>query len=188
MSGNEENRIFGHELSVEELCKKLETNVETGLTDDQVKERQKKVEKIEGDEEVIMALARRNGCLVEIPATDLVVGDIVEVKLKGPLKGSLADIHLRGMKWEDCYFGEKIPADIRIIEADGFEVDEDILQPSNPMRTKGTEFTHENPLETENLAFYKTTAKAGSCVGIVCSVGSSTVWGRIAPLCTPIDF
>ena len=90
MSGDEDDYITGHELSVEELCKKLETNVETGLTDDQVKERQKKVEKIEGDEEVIMALARRNGCLVEIPATDLVVGDIVEVKLKGPLKGNIS--------------------------------------------------------------------------------------------------
>ena len=90
MSDDEDDYITGHELSVEELCKKLETNVETGLTDDQVKERQKKVEKIEGDEEVIMALARRNGCLVEIPATDLVVGDIVEVKLKGPLKGNIS--------------------------------------------------------------------------------------------------
>ena len=34
----------------------------------------------------------------------------------------MADIHLRGMKWKDCYLGEKITADIRIIEADGFKV------------------------------------------------------------------
>ena len=100
---------------LEELCKMLNTNVETGLTDGQVKDRQKKKEIEPAREEVMMVQVRRNGSLMEIPAQDLVVGDIVEVKLKGPLV-TFAE------KYEDYYLGEKIPADIRIIEADGFKV------------------------------------------------------------------
>ena len=81
--------INAHEQSVEELGKTLKTDVETGLTAGQVKECQEKKEKeeIDPEEDVIMAQVRRNGCLEEIPAPDLLVGDIVEVKLKGPLKG-----------------------------------------------------------------------------------------------------
>ena len=48
----------------------------------------------------------RHVCRVEIPTPDLIVGDSnVEVKVK-----------------TENYFGEKIPADIRIIGAAGFKV------------------------------------------------------------------
>ena len=47
----------------------------------------------------------RHVCWVEIPTPDLIVGDNVEVKVK-----------------TENYFGEKIPADIRIIGAAGFKV------------------------------------------------------------------
>ena len=53
-------------------------DVETSLTDDQVEERQEKKETELAKEEVMMAQVRRNGSLVEIPASHLVVGDIVE--------------------------------------------------------------------------------------------------------------
>merc|ERR1711963_1275999 len=44
------------------------------------------------------------------------------------------------------------------------------------------EFTHENPLETKNLAFFSTNAVEGTCVGMVVNIGDNTVMGRIAGL------
>ena len=118
MSDEGEIEISAHQISVEELCKMLNTNVETGLTDAQVKERQKEEKQgIDPEEDVPMAQVRRNGSLVEIPAADLVVGDIVEVKLKGPLV-----LYSPTDTYSDYYFGEDIPADIRIVKADGFKV------------------------------------------------------------------
>lgn len=102
---------------------------------------------------------------MKIPAQDLIVGDIVEVKVKGPLV-------MFAEKSEDYYLGEKIPADIRITEADGFKVINhynfpDQFSPSTLLKVhqlnltgedepkvKGSESTSENPLETENVAFY----------------------------------
>merc|ERR1712110_587475 len=42
--------------------------------------------------------------------------------------------------------------------------------------------THDNPLETKNLAFFSTNAVEGTCVGIVVNIGDNTVMGRIAGL------
>merc|ERR1711881_385540 len=42
--------------------------------------------------------------------------------------------------------------------------------------------THENPLETKNLAFFSTNAVEGTAVGIVVNIGDNTVMGRIAGL------
>lgn len=38
----------------------------------------------------------------------------------------------------------------------------------------------ENPLETENLAFFGTMCKEGGCKGVVINVGDNTVIGQIA--------
>ena len=108
----------------------LNTNVVTGLTDGQVKYRQKKKEIKPAREEVMMAQVRRNGSLMEIPAQDLVVGDIVEVKLKGPLVTFAENS-------EDYYLGKKIPAELRIIEADGFKVINDKCKAYWRGRAKG---------------------------------------------------
>jgi len=48
------------------------------------------------------------------------------------------------------------------------------------MRTP--EFSHENPLETKNLAFFSTNAVEGTCTGVVVQIGDNTVMGRIANL------
>ena len=44
------------------------------------------------------------------------------------------------------------------------------------------EFSHENPLETRNLAFFSTSAVEGTCTGLVVNTGDDTVMGRIASL------
>merc|ERR1740136_157053 len=105
------------------------------------------------------ALARRNGEKVTITASELTLGDIVEVK-----------------------FGDRVPADLRVLEASMFKVDNSSLTGESEPQARTPEFTHENPLETKNLAFFSTNAVEGTCVGMVVNIGDNTVMGRIAGL------
>ena len=110
------------------------------------------------------ALCLREGDKINIKAEDLTVGDVVEVK-----------------------FGDRIPADIRVVEARGFKVDNSSLTGESEPQTRSPDFTHENPLETRNLAFFSTNAVEGTARGIVVNVGDNTVMGRIAGLASGLD-
>jgi len=110
------------------------------------------------------ALVRRNGEKISIEAKDLTLGDIVDVK-----------------------FGDRIPADLRIIEARGFKVDNSSLTGESEPQARSPEFTHENPLETKNIAFFSTNAVEGTAVGMVVNIGDNTVMGRIAGLASGLD-
>merc|ERR1711970_1175256 len=105
------------------------------------------------------ALARRDGEKVTITAAELTLGDIVEIK-----------------------FGDRVPADIRILEARQFKVDNSSLTGESEPQQRTPEFTHENPLETKNLAFFSTNAVEGTCVGMDVNIGDNTVMSRIAGL------
>merc|ERR1712117_528019 len=105
------------------------------------------------------ALVRRDGEKVTITAAELTLGDIVEIK-----------------------FGDRVPADIRVLEARQFKVDNSSLTGESEPQVRSPEFTHENPLETRNLAFFSTNAVEGTCVGMVVNIGDNTVMGRIAGL------
>merc|ERR1712110_13863 len=106
------------------------------------------------------ALVRRNGGeKITVKAEDLTLGDIVEIK-----------------------FGDRCPADLRILEARGLKVDNSSLTGESEPQARSPEFTHDNPLETKNLAFFSTNAVEGTCVGIVVNIGDNTVMGRIAGL------
>merc|ERR1740136_560805 len=110
------------------------------------------------------ALCRRDGEKITLPAVELTLGDIVEVK-----------------------FGDRVPADLRVLEASMFKVDNSSLtgEPEPVLRTP--EYTHENPLETKNLAFFSTNAVEGTARGIVVNIGDNTVMGRIAGLASGLD-
>jgi len=105
------------------------------------------------------ALVRRAGEKCTIQASELTLGDIVEVK-----------------------FGDRIPADLRVLEARSLKVDNSSLTGESEPQARTPEFTHENPLETKNLAFFSTNAVEGTAVGIVVNIGDNTVMGRIAGL------
>ena len=96
----------------------------------------------------------REGEKLTLRAEDLVLGDVVEVK-----------------------FGDRIPADIRIIESRGFKVDNSSLTGESEPQSRGPEFTHENPLETKNLAFFSTNAVEGLCI-VVCGVIGTHFLGK----------
>jgi sodium/potassium-transporting ATPase subunit alpha len=99
-----------------------------------------------------------------IKAEDLVVGDVIEVK-----------------------FGDRVPADIRVIKASGFKVDNSSLTGESEPQARTPEFTNENPLETRNIAFFSTNAVEGTCTGLVIRTGDRTVMGRIANLASGLD-
>ncbi|KAJ8951229.1 hypothetical protein NQ318_010257, partial [Aromia moschata] len=106
----------------------------------------------------------REGEKLTLRAEELVLGDVVEVK-----------------------FGDRIPADIRIVESRGFKVDNSSLTGESEPQSRSPEFTHENPLETKNLAFFSTNAVEGTAKGVVISCGDNTVMGRIAGLASGLD-
>jgi len=106
----------------------------------------------------------REGEKLTLRAEDLVLGDVVDVK-----------------------FGDRIPADIRIIEARGFKVDNSSLTGESEPQSRSPEFTNENPLETKNLAFFSTNAVEGTAKGVVICCGDQTVMGRIAGLASGLD-
>ena len=80
-----------------------------------------------------------------------------------------------------------MPADIRIIECMGFKVDNSSLTGESEPQSRSPEYTHENPLETKNLAFFSTNALEGTATGIVVNVGDNTVMGRIAGLASGLE-
>merc|ERR1712209_115164 len=110
------------------------------------------------------AVVRRNGEKITVKAAELTLGDIVEIK-----------------------FGDRVPADLRVIEARGFKVDNSSLTGESVPQTRSPEFTNENPLETRNLAFFSTNAVEGTCVGMVVNIGDNTVIGRIAGLASGLE-
>uniref|UniRef100_K3WIH2 Cation-transporting P-type ATPase N-terminal domain-containing protein n=1 Tax=Globisporangium ultimum (strain ATCC 200006 / CBS 805.95 / DAOM BR144) TaxID=431595 RepID=K3WIH2_GLOUD len=81
--------------------------------------------------------------------------------------------------------GDKVPADIRIIEcSDDLTVDNSSLTGEPEPLKRIPECTDENPLETKNLCFFGTFVPQGSGKGIVVNIGDKTVMGRIARLAT----
>ena len=66
-------------------------------------------------------------------------------------------------------------------------MDNSSLTGESEPQTRSPDFTHENPLETRNLAFFSTNAVEGTARGIVVNVGDNTVMGRIAGLASGLD-
>lgn len=102
----------------------------------------------------------RDGRVIDIPAKNLAVGDIVLVKA-----------------------GDRIPADLRIIESKDMKVDNSSLTgESEPLLRTNECNEPQKILETKNVAFFGTMCPAGYGKGIVFNVGDSTVIGQIANL------
>ena len=103
----------------------------------------------------------RDGREMTLESALLVPGDLVKIKA-----------------------GARIPADIRIIEANnGLKVDNSSLTGESEPLARTIECTNEKePLETKNMAFFGTTCADGTGVGIVINTGDRTVIGAIAKL------
>ena len=104
---------------------------------------------------------RRNGQIIKIPSPDLVPGDIVIVAE-----------------------GEKIPADIRLIEETNLRIDESVLTGESLPMDKNTA-TLDGELqvyEQSNMLFSGSFVVGGTGVGVVTATGNNTEFGTIATL------
>ncbi|XP_048881783.1 sodium/potassium-transporting ATPase subunit alpha-3b isoform X2 [Brienomyrus brachyistius] len=110
------------------------------------------------------ALVIREGEKMQINAEEVVAGDLVEVK-----------------------GGDRIPADLRIISSHGCKVDNSSLTGESEPQTRSPDCTHDNPLETRNIAFFSTNCVEGTARGIVVCTGDRTVMGRIATLTSGLE-
>uniref|UniRef100_A0A8C7XY71 Sodium/potassium-transporting ATPase subunit alpha n=1 Tax=Oryzias sinensis TaxID=183150 RepID=A0A8C7XY71_9TELE len=110
------------------------------------------------------ALVIREGEKMQINAEQVVAGDLVEVK-----------------------GGDRIPADLRVISSHGCKVDNSSLTGESEPQTRSPDCTHDNPLETRNIAFFSTNCVEGTARGIVVCTGDRTVMGRIATLTSGLE-
>jgi P-type Ca2+ transporter type 2C len=106
------------------------------------------------------ARVRRDGTEAEIPADEVVVGDVVLLAA-----------------------GDDVPADGRIVQASSLEIDEAALTGESVPASKGVEMpagTDLAPGEQTDMAFMHTPVTHGSGVMIVTATGSETEVGKIA--------
>jgi len=101
----------------------------------------------------------RDGQKMDLAANQLVPGDVVEV-----------------------IAGNRIPADMRVLECSSMTVDNSSLTGESEAQSRSPECTHDNPLETKNLAFCGTTCANGQGKGVIILTGDATLIGRIAGL------
>ncbi|CAG8503184.1 9336_t:CDS:1 [Paraglomus brasilianum] len=105
------------------------------------------------------AIVTRDGKEQTVPLSNLVVGDLVHLKL-----------------------GNKVPADIRITEQIDLKFDKSILSGESKPVSASTEQTNEIYLESRNIALMGTLVTMGGGSGIVVAVGDGTVMGKLAKL------
>ncbi|KAG0292491.1 hypothetical protein BGZ96_004077 [Linnemannia gamsii] len=104
----------------------------------------------------------RDGQLIKVPASTLVVGDRVSLSL-----------------------GNKVPADLRLVQSSNdTRFDRAVLTGESEAIEGATHYTDENFLESKNIAFMGTHVVQGSCVGVVVLKGNDTLMGRINMLTT----
>ena len=130
---------------------------------------QYKTEKaLENLKKLIISKSRvlRNGRLVEIPSSELVVGDIILFEQ-----------------------GEKINADCRIIESENAQTNEAILTgESTPVTKTSKQISQKAELsKRENMLFTGTQIVRGSAKAIVVQTGMNTIFGKIAESLQEID-
>jgi P-type Ca2+ transporter type 2C len=105
---------------------------------------------------------RRDGALTEVPAVELVPGDIVLLEA-----------------------GNIVPADLRLVEAAGLRLQEAALTGESEPVDKDTEPLDLDDLplgDRRNAAFMGTTVSAGRGAGVVTATGMTTELGRVAVL------
>jgi Ca2+-transporting ATPase len=111
---------------------------------------------------IVQSRVLRDGTWITVPAEDLVPGDIVSFQA-----------------------GDKIPADVRLLDIVDLEIDESMLTGESYPNRKSHNPHYDQSVEVSqmsNIAFNGTTVTRGRGTGLVFSTGMSTEVGRIAGL------
>ena len=106
-------------------------------------------------------MAFRGGDLKQLPASDLVVGDVIRI---------------RG--------GDRIPADTRLFSVNGLKVENSSLTGESVPITATVEPDSDEQLEAHNVVFNSSMCVEGEGFGIVIRTGDDTLIGQIAKLTT----
>lgn len=99
----------------------------------------------------------RGGETAEIPAAELVMGDVVTLRS-----------------------GDKIPADVRFIWCNSVKVDNSSLTGESTPLTRSAEARTDSSKDAENMGFFGTTLVSGTAVAVVIRTGDRTTMGQIA--------
>lgn len=101
----------------------------------------------------------RDGKEQKVSAVDLVPGDLVKL-----------------------YIGDRVPADIRILETSDLKVECSSLTGESDLVPASVDKKHDNPAEARNIIFMSSLCMNGEGRGIVIRTGDKTFIGRIASL------
>lgn len=99
----------------------------------------------------------RDGILNSIPAENLVIGDIVKVSQ-----------------------GEKVPADVRVLEGNDLKVNNASLTGENVDIKLGPNANHERFTEAKNIAMSGCNFTSGNALCVVFATGDNTCFGKIS--------
>ncbi|MGM0899299.1 MAG: cation-transporting P-type ATPase [Bacillota bacterium] len=148
--------VLGHYLDTSVILAVVVINATIGYI------QQNKAEKaLEGIRNMlsVKAAVRRYGKRMEIPATELVPGDLV---------------YLRA--------GDKVPADMRLVEESNLQVEESSLTGESDAVDKQTEKLPSDTVlgDRTNMVFAGTSVASGSGMGIVVATGERTELGKIS--------
>ncbi|MDQ7814821.1 MAG: magnesium-translocating P-type ATPase [Patescibacteria group bacterium] len=108
------------------------------------------------------ATVMRNGKTVRVDASELVLGDMVELEI-----------------------GTVVPADLRLVSVEDLQIDESIMTGESEPVSKNTDIlslSRPLPQEQHNIAFSGTHVVQGSGLGIVVRIGNETEFGKTAAL------
>jgi sodium/potassium-transporting ATPase subunit alpha len=103
------------------------------------------------------AYVYRNGREIQIQVEELVVGDVVKLT-----------------------YGNKVPADVRIIDSKDLKFDKSMLTGESEAIEGVVECTDEKYVESKNIGFMTTLITNGQGKGIVVATGDQTIMGKIA--------
>lgn len=106
----------------------------------------------------------RNGEKIRIGASDLVVGDIVEI-----------------------FCGENIPADVILLRCHEMKVNNASLTGESEEQERYPDEKTANVFVSKNIAFFGTSCTNGNATGVVFKTGDNTVIGQIANLAQSSD-
>lgn len=229
--GGSDVRMKFHEMNETEVEQALNTDVSTGLTDDDVKKRRSqygKNELEEGEKQsalllffsqfkdfmvlVLLAATLISGLLGEYIDAVAIIAIVIINGLLGFFQERKAERSLQALKelsapqvsvlrdgeWikipsKDVVVGDllkfssgdRVGADVRIIESNSLEVEESALTGESLPVSKITHAIKKSNIgigDMENMAFMSTLVTRGSGMGIVVAIGMKTAMGQIADL------
>lgn len=229
--GGSDVRMKFHEMNETEVEQALNTDVSTGLTDDDVKKRRSqygKNELEEGEKQsalllffsqfkdfmvlVLLAATLISGLLGEYIDAVAIIAIVIINGLLGFFQERKAERSLQALKelsapqvsvlrdgeWikipsKDVVVGDllkfssgdRVGADVRIIESNSLEVEESALTGESLPVSKITSAIKKSNIgigDMENMAFMSTLVTRGSGMGIVVATGMKTAMGQIADL------